>query len=529
MHFYQTNVNDTWPHQQLQPCLKTDYPNDIPASRCIMEKLYPNLGTLHLYLRVHSPKIYHDPIKIATLSGLVTSSFFQYASFPLWSNEVLKALWNGILGEHYDALLPNHVAAAVGLITSTTQDIEDADMGETPRTSATSEANNLFSQFTLVAIQETKFSSSDAVRRVTHFSKVCDSKSISFWSHPTTPEFSVTRRRDGVDLLLSRKHPFQTVTNVTHQYVTFSSSTLLSHRYLVIQARTDDINLCIHVVYAPVQVADRKDFLMHFQPDSQKTAITSSWEISTSQWTPFWMKLGITDAWRNWWPDKRELAVPGRKKRIYYVFLSPTLLSDYLVGISHVTDRRFHPEDHLPVTFTINSPNQPATAPLPWKCPRCILQNPYVQRVLEYNLDQLCDKMRCDERSIAVDCLTNTNEQTPFFLGKWSVNSRTQTRQSSQRLYDAETAHLHSPNEITTRNIADATAELETFVEEQNARRQQVKFDFDVRCGETGGKTLFHTPYISDMRVTIPNVRLDNGTLSETRKRCDIDPQEILG
>ncbi|KAI9913375.1 hypothetical protein PsorP6_006098 [Peronosclerospora sorghi] len=261
------------------------------------------------------------------------------------------------LGEHYDALLPDHVVAAAGLIASTTQDIEDADMGKTPSASATSEANDFFLQFTLVSIQETKFSSSDAVRQATHFSKVCDSKSISFWSTPRLRNFRL--REDEMEWASY----CLTLNNVTYQYVTLSSSTLISHRYLVIQARTDDINLYIHVVYAPVQVADRKvfnalptrfpddchhltmgDFNVPMDPilDEVKPYMHDLGRAELIAWK---LRLGITDAWRNWWPDKREFTGPDRKNRIDYVFLSPSLLSDYLVVISHVTDKRFHRED----------------------------------------------------------------------------------------------------------------------------------------------------------------------------------------
>ncbi|KAI9923314.1 hypothetical protein PsorP6_002034 [Peronosclerospora sorghi] len=241
------------------------------------------------------------------------------------------------LGEHYDALLPDHVAAAVGLIASTTQDIEDAVMGETPSTSATSEANNLFSQFTLVAIQETKFSSSDAVRRVTHFSKVFDLILVP----PHDSGISVTRGRDGVGLLLSVEHPFQTVANVSHQYVTFSSSTLLYHRYLVIQSRTDDINLYIHVVYAPVQVADRKDFFNALPtrfPDDCHHLVMGGFnvprdpildevkpymhDLGRAEFIAWQLRLGITDAWRNWWLDKREFTGPVVKTALT-TFSSP--------------------------------------------------------------------------------------------------------------------------------------------------------------------------------------------------------------
>ncbi|KAI9909976.1 hypothetical protein PsorP6_010315 [Peronosclerospora sorghi] len=137
---------------------------------------------------------------------------------------------------------------------------------------------------------------------------------------------------------------------------------------------------------------------------------------------------------------------------------------------------------------------------------------------MEYNLDQLCEIMRCDESSNCGGLFDEQKRADSIFLRQmvreFKNDELKNHRYLRQRLYDADTAHIHSPNEITTRNISDATAELEIFVEEQNARRQHVKFGFDVRCGETGGKTFFQTPYSSDMRVTIPNVKLDDGTLS---------------
>ncbi|KAI9914919.1 hypothetical protein PsorP6_007740 [Peronosclerospora sorghi] len=411
-----------------------------------MEIFYPypsrrdralSFAQVDLYLRVHAPKIYHDPIKIATLSGLETPSCFH-------------------LGEHYDALLPEHVAAAVGLLTSTTQDMEDADM-------------DLFSQFILVAIQETTFSSSEAVRRVTHFSKVCESMSISFWSHPTTQEFSVTRGRDGVGLLLSGKHPFQT--NVLQLDSSFPPPSGCDRKDFFDALPTRFLDDFHHLVmgYFNVPMDPILDEVIPYMHD-----------LGRAEFIAWQLRLGITDAWRNWWPDKREFTGPGRKKRIDYAVPSGRPPTCYIYNQFSKTSSH--------CTAFLKTPSVDLTKPI--NCVKeCVVMNVLIE----------------------VDCLTNTNEQTLFFLRKmvheFKNHELENHRYLRQRLYDAETAHIHSPNEITTRNIADATAELETFVEEQNARRQQVKFDFDVRCGETGGKTFFRTPYSSDMRVTIPNVR----------------------
>ncbi|OWZ06371.1 hypothetical protein PHMEG_00021383 [Phytophthora megakarya] len=112
---------------QLLPRIKMDFPQQIPSSNDILATLYPDphkrdeaksLALADLYLRVHAPLLYHDPIKVGALARMAKPSCLQYASYLLWSDEVLYALWSGDLGEHYDNHLPDHVELAIGLIAS---------------------------------------------------------------------------------------------------------------------------------------------------------------------------------------------------------------------------------------------------------------------------------------------------------------------------------------------------------------------------------------------------------------------------
>ncbi|KAG7380237.1 hypothetical protein PHYBOEH_011531 [Phytophthora boehmeriae] len=136
---------------QLLPRMKVDFPKSIPPSEEILAKIYPDpqlrdmaksYALVDLYLRVHAPLVYHDPIKIGALSHMAKPSCLQYASYVLWSDEVLNALWSGDLGEHYNTHLPDHMETAVGLITFHSNDIQDADMTENDDTSAAAEATH---------------------------------------------------------------------------------------------------------------------------------------------------------------------------------------------------------------------------------------------------------------------------------------------------------------------------------------------------------------------------------------------------
>ncbi|GMG17266.1 unnamed protein product [Phytophthora fragariaefolia] len=111
----------------LLPRVKVNYPTSIPRAEAILSKLYPDsddkdkacsYALADLYLRCHAPSIYHDPIKVAALFHIAQPSCLQYSQFLLWSDEAVKALWGGDLGDHYDTHLPEHVEAAIGLITA---------------------------------------------------------------------------------------------------------------------------------------------------------------------------------------------------------------------------------------------------------------------------------------------------------------------------------------------------------------------------------------------------------------------------
>ncbi|OWZ18668.1 Pol Polyprotein [Phytophthora megakarya] len=276
----------------------------------------------------------------------------------------------------------------------------------------------LFSQYSLIALQETKFSSSDVVRRVTIFSKVCDSKSVCFWSHKTNPNFSMERGRDGVGLLLSGNHPFHEVKDVTVNYIQPTQSVSLDNHYLVVRAQIEEFTTFIHVVYALVQLADRKIIFEHLPtrfPDDSHHLVLGDFNVTmdpvVDEVTPYqhdlgktdffsWqVRLGVTDAWRHWNPDKREFTGP-RRENITFV-KSPISLTKGFI---------------MKTIYPSGSPFKPTTNPISHPCPGNVqgfLSLIWINCVIDYAVESMIILERYS---------TNTKGQTQFSLGKWPKN-----------------------------------------------------------------------------------------------------------
>ncbi|KAI9921949.1 hypothetical protein PsorP6_000241 [Peronosclerospora sorghi] len=115
-------------------------------------------------------------------------------------------------------------------------------------------------------------------------------------------------------------------------------------------------------------------------------------DLGRAKFIALQLRLGITDAWRNWWPDKREFTGPGRNNRIEYVFLSPKLLSDYLVigGSIGKTTYLLHLQSILQTIQPLHPFNGNALGgSYKTVCATCA----------GIQFRSMCERMRCDERS----------------------------------------------------------------------------------------------------------------------------------
>ncbi|KAI9921584.1 hypothetical protein PsorP6_001182 [Peronosclerospora sorghi] len=236
-----------------------------------------------------------------------------------------------------------------------------------------------FSVFTFITLQETKFNSSDSVRHVSNFVNVSDSKADSF--SLTSPRRNFRPDTDRAD---SSPRFFD---ELPPEFLQEGAHVVLG-----------DINVPIDATL------DKRNPYPH--------------DLGSQELLRWQMRLGVIDALRTWYPDRREFTGQGNLNRIDYCFLSPTLFSDSLRGITHVTDRKYHHEDHTPIRVHLKSPNGPSTAPLPWKCPRWYLENLVVRKVLDFNLDCLGKKLRRDANANPGALLDEHNRDDVILIKK---------------------------------------------------------------------------------------------------------------
>lgn len=386
----------------------------------------------------------------------------------------------------------------------------------------------LLANYQLIAFQETRFTDADHINVVEHFIKTSDSKARAFWSDLNKPTYDF---RNGVGIVLSGAHPFTEVKDVTSKYIGDGQLT----RYLVLDARIDDLRVFIHVVYAPVQPAERKEFfnaLPTRYPEGAEHIVVG--DLNTpldpllDERTPDrrdqartelqeWMlELGVVDPWRITFPDRRQFTGKDNTRRIDYCLLSQGLLETYYVGSRYISDERWYHEDHLPVELNLASPSMPVSKRLPWKCPRWLLQVPLVQETLKGTLEDLCNRIRLFPGANPGALLDEHKRADREFLRQMQRNLKNKDdeklRELRRELNLAKAMYASCPSEDTKAELDTAQAELQSLEDFFISRREQVKFDKDVTEGERGTAHFFRPPTPSNFKVAIPDVRRPDGT-----------------
>lgn len=398
---------------------------------------------------------------------------------------------------------------------------------------------HLFADFQLVAFQETKFSEYDRVKRADYFAHAVDAKAKTFWSHQVDSDFSAARGKAGVGLIFTGRSPFTSVHDVTLDY----AAEALRHHYIVAEASISDYRLFIHVVYAPVTVPERKSFLealpsrfpagahhlvlgdfnVPMDPVLDETS-PDSHDLGRAEFRSWLLQLGVLDAWRASHPDRREFTGPRRRNRIDYCLLSPTLFDNYLREVRHVTNVRYHHEDHLPIRFQLQSPSHPKQSRLPWKCPRWLLHDHAVQAVLEATLERLCDRIRIGPGTNPGALLDEHKRADAIFLRQMFMARRNKDQahlsELQEQVYAAEMAHSTAPSDASEALLLNAKSARQAFMELLASRRERAKFDRDIDVRETGSKFFLRPPSTQDFRVAIPGVERDDGSVAT-------DPEEM--
>ncbi|KAG6612001.1 putative pollike protein [Phytophthora cinnamomi] len=386
----------------------------------------------------------------------------------------------------------------------------------------------LLADYQLVAFQETKFTKSDNLRIVTSYINSADSRAQVFWSHRNDDDFT---GHDGVALILSGRHPFTAVEDVTQ---TYASADHLA-RYLVLDARIDDFQVFIHVVYAPVDTPDRKRFFESLPtrfPDAANHLVLGDLntpmdpvldeaspyphDLGRDELQTWMLELGVMDPWRATFPDRRLFSGPKQRNRIDYCLMTPELFDGYYRSSRYVTDKTWYHEDHYPVEIHLASPSQPTSKRLPWKCPRWLLQVPIVRETLDRTLECFCDRLRLFPGGNPGALLDRHKADDLAFLKSMqqALKNKDDERLANLRaaVRMARALDTVSSTDETRANVTKALGDLKALQDLFADRREKTKFDRDVTEGERGSAYFFRSPTNSSYRVSIPNVTLPNGT-----------------
>ncbi|ETO62284.1 hypothetical protein F444_19790, partial [Phytophthora nicotianae P1976] len=277
----------------------------------------------------------------------------------------------------------------------------------------------LLSTHQLVAFQETKFSKEDSLNSQANFAHVADSGARCYWSHTTTPDFT---GHHGVGLMLSSASPFGEVEDCTSSVY----KEPLRNRYLLLKTTLGARQVYIHVVYAPQQDNYRGEFFRALPTcffederngeteDEEDTAmhmVLGDFNVTLDdvldqlsldhkagrgrEELNDWLdSFGLVDAWRFINPEERDFTSPTRKNRIDYCFLSAELLQYHLDTVTHVKDRTWLKEDHVPVEFRLQAKCPPRLSRPPWRCPPWLLKDTEVQTYLSKSLEALEDSIK---------------------------------------------------------------------------------------------------------------------------------------
>ncbi|CAH0488768.1 unnamed protein product [Peronospora farinosa] len=228
------------------------------------------------------------------------------------------------------------------------------------------------------------------------------------------------------------------------------------------------------------------------------------------------LRLGVVDAWRTFHPLLREFTGPGRRNRIDYGFASSELLEDYVVCFDHVKDKIWHHADHLPLSFTLQSPLYPQRTQLPWKCPSWLLKHPAVSAVLGHSLDALRARIRTGIADNPGALYDEHKRADGIYLRQMfhvlKNSDAVVERYLTQDLHEATCAHATENSEPSATSLLAARDALATHKAFIQSRCEAAKFDKDVSTGESGSSYFFRSPSSVNLRVSIPSATRPDGS-----------------
>ncbi|KAI9913960.1 hypothetical protein PsorP6_006407 [Peronosclerospora sorghi] len=221
--------------------------------------------------------------------------------------------------------------------------------------------------------------------------------------------------------------PFLLWSDIILQCVT-KTNEKLKNRYLLLKTALDEELVFIHVVYAPDEPRERREFfqalptdlddyfilfddsndcaptIYHIVIGDLNETIDSHMDqqlpglhhpgtgcIELTNWLE---KLGIIDSWRFINPDTRDFTSTKRNNGLDYCFLTPDFLQHHLKFVRHVRDKKWHNEDHIEGEFWLRTKIVPRGKQPTWRCTTWLLKVSTDQKFLAESVTALACRLR---------------------------------------------------------------------------------------------------------------------------------------
>lgn len=373
----------------------------------------------------------------------------------------------------------------------------------------------------MVALQETKLTSQERKKRVSHLWEEASRFNQSFWSQDNCSHYT---GHAGVGLLTTPTCPIKNLQDKTTSY---TSAPDVLHRYLLLQGSVGDTRVFVHVVYAPVEPTERPAFFRQLPRlfDDEDTHVVLG-DLNTvlsahkdqvqpnrtrlqgrEELVEWMLDLRVIDAWRAYHPQAREFTSPTRSSRIDYALLSARLCTTELRQIEHDYKNRYNNADHAGIAFRLGVDRlRPATR-APWRCPEWVIKLPEADEYLRISLTQLASAIDTTHDNYNPGCLLDEHKRRDaIFLRKLFETKRNTRTRAMQELNESinRLQHLKPPQDSEAhKELEDKKTQLQAKLEEDKHYASKNKFQADLLAAEKCTAKFLRPPTVLH-NTTIP-------------------------
>lgn len=387
---------------------------------------------------------------------------------------------------------------------------------------------NILMKHSLSCVQETKLRDSQHLATLAFHHDARFRHKLFVGDHNASTLVAPPRRTGGVLTVLRSDFPGYETAKELHELSVLG-------RYLVIEVVVNHASLFIHNVYAPVDNEEKAAFFEHLPTDifgdnsthlvlgDLNTALDPAVDASGTRSSSStgrsaclgWLgQLGVVDAWRIHHPEDRVFSGPHpRKNRLDYI-----LLSNDFCGAVYGDSKYFEPKgagDHLAHQVTLRSMAQLHGRGF-WRFPARLLDYPDVVQAIEMEAQNARRQLRqsCNPGKTWHQWKYVTRKLLQALDRKLRGQQERAVRVAHRTLMTTEEQYRSTKDKASHIAFQTALQSYKDCVSTSRAYSQDSAFDFQASVSEKSSKFFFRPIDSSLRRVSIENVLLADGELS---------------